>query len=239
MAKYSKRSYGAKMGSAQELLTYISGFENYSPTRPEDSIENMTSMINDLLAVNSQVASCLEAYKTAVDARLKAFEKSENSVQKLLVQIKAAVESQYDRNSTEATMLNRIIKRMRAVKVKQDPAEVSETEEGVDKSTRRVDKSFKTLTSHFFDIVSTLEKFRDYYSSNERVKLPALKEAANNLAIFNSEVAKKTLEWDAATDHRKAKFNELRARSIRIKTYVKGQYGQDSKEFDLTKSLQF
>jgi len=237
MASYSKRSYGARLGSAHELLTYISGFENFSPTKPEDSIESMKTLIDELLAVNSTVVSNNESYKTAVDIRANAFNNSENSVQKLLIQIKAAVESQYDKKSTEATVLNRIIKRMRAVKVKKSSGDPS-TEEG-EKAANRSNKSYGTKTQFFNDIVTTLEKFKEYQTSNERVKVPVLRETALKLALFNAEVAKTMLDSKTAGDQRRIKFEELRVRSVRIKTYVKGQYGIDSKEYALIKGLQF
>ncbi|HRQ30255.1 MAG TPA: hypothetical protein PLU49_09305, partial [Saprospiraceae bacterium] len=72
-----------------------------------------------------------------------------------------------------------------------------------ERKIRRYERSYASMTYFFNDIVSTMEKFESYDSSNERVKLQSLKETTLKIGIFNSEVAKKIQELKAAIDHRK------------------------------------
>lgn len=195
----------------------------------------MKSLVESLSALNSSVSFGQKGYKSAIDARLNAFKNKEDSVQKLLIQIRAAIESQYGKKSTEATLIGRIIKRMRTINVRKTNADPS-TEEG-DKTVRRYERSYASMTYFFNDIVSTMEKFESYDSSKERVKVQSLKETTLKIGIFNSEVAKKIQELKAAIDHRKLQFDEPGSRIQRIKAYVKGQYGTNSKEFALIRSM--
>ncbi|HRQ31011.1 MAG TPA: hypothetical protein PLU49_13090, partial [Saprospiraceae bacterium] len=227
----------ARLARAEDLVTYISGFENYGPPRPEETIESMKALIRTLFDVNANVAARQKDYSTAVDVRFNAFWKVDNSVQKLIVQIRAAVEAQFGKKSTEAAIVNRIIKRMREIRIRKAPANL-ETPAGQTAASRS-DRKFGTLTHFFNDIVTTIENTAGYDSTNERVKKQTLKDTAANLSLLNAEVAKKEQELKSASDHRLLQYAELKLRADRIKAYVKGFYGMKSQEYELIKGMRF
>lgn len=237
MATNSDSSFRARLARAEDLVTYISGYENYGPPRPEETVESMKALIRTLFDVNALVAARQKDYSTAVDARYNAFWQEENSVQKLIVQIRAAVEAQFGKKSTEAAIVNRIIKRMRDIKIRKAPVNLETPAAQTAASTS--DRKFGTLTHFFNDIVTTIENTADFDSTNERVKKQALKDTAAKLSFFNAEVAKKDQELKSAGDHRKLQYAELKLRADRIKAYVKGFYGMKSKEYELIKGMRF
>jgi len=237
MGTNSDSSFRARLARAEDLVTYISGFQNYSPPRPEENVEGMKAMIRTLFDVNALVTARQKDYSTAVDARFNAFWQEENSVQKLIVQIRAAVEAQFGKKSTEASVVNRIIKRMREIKITKTSTNPETPAQKV--AASRSDRKFGTMTHYFNDIVTTIENIADYDSTNERVKKQALKDTAVKLSYFNSEVARKDQEWNAAGDQRLLHYAELKVRADRIKAYVKGFYGMKSQEYELIKGMKF
>ena len=230
-------SYRAKMSRANDLLTYISGFENYLPTRPEERIEGMTAFIAQLLEINAKVSSTKESHVALVDDRQDAFDNNEDSLQKLFVQIKAAVDSQYGKSSSEADTINRHLALIRGTKVKK-PTQDPSTEAG-EKAYDNVERSYGSMTQVLKDIIAALSNFTGYETSNERVKMSTLKETAVKLTDFNARIATKKHEIRSVTQERKTLYEELKARGQRIKSYVKGQYGTNSNEYLLIKGLKF
>lgn len=237
MKSSKETSFKARLGRAQDLVTYIKGFANFAPTRTEDRIESMTTLVTDLLATNDLVAKISERYKNAVDMRQAAFEGGDESVQKLLVQIRAAVESQYGRKSTNAVVLGRIIKNMRAVKITKAPKDITNENEEI--SSRKTETSFMAVTQYFNEIISTLDNFTDYATSNVRVQKESLVATAARITGLNEEIARRIQELKSARTQRNGLYDELKERTLRIKTYVKGQYGMKSDEYSLIKSMKF
>lgn len=237
MRSTSESSFRARTGRAEEFLTYISGFVNYSPTRPEDRLEGMTQFVSQIKAANTAVADTETLKQMAIGKRYRAFYHEEDSVQKLVVQIKAAVDSQYGKRSSHAIVINRIIRNMRSVKLKISREEI--TDETQAKSHKKSERSFATVTEIFRELAVTLDHIPDYETSNHRVKKDALKKTVQKLAMLNGEVNTKKMDSDVARTHRCALFDELKIRTQRIKSYVKGQYGMYSDEYQLIKGLSF
>jgi hypothetical protein len=237
MRSTSESSFRARTGRAEEFLTYISGFENYAPTRPEDRLEGMTQFVSQLKAANTIVANTETLKQMAIGTRYKAFYHEEDSVQKLVVQIKAAVDSQYGKRSSHAIVINRIIRNMRSIKHKITEEEI--TEETHTKSHNKSERSFGTVTEIFRELAVTIENIADYETSNPRVTSEALKNTVKKLALLNSEVNTRKFESDVARTHRSALFDELKIKTQRIKSYVKGQYGMHSTEYQLIKGMSF
>lgn len=230
-------SFREKLGRAKFLVNTISEFENYAPTRPEDQIAGMTSFVEELVTINDKVATLKDSKKSLTDDRRKAFLEDEDSLLQLIIQIKAAVESQYGRKSSEAIMINRNIALMRSVKPKKSAKEPKPEGEG--SSYNRSEKSYGSMANVLNDIISSLSNYPDFATSNERVKVDALKATSAKLDNFNAQIAKSELEVDFAADQRVALYTELKARTQRIKTYVKGQYGHTSREYLSIKGLRF
>jgi uncharacterized protein YoxC len=237
MSTSKENSFRAKMSRANDLLTYISGFENYSPTRPEEKIEGMKTFVTQLEEINASVSSIKDNYIALVEDRRDAFDNNDDALKQLIIQIKAAVESQYGKKSSESTSINRLIAVIRSTKVKKSNPDP--TTEAGEKAARKAEKSYGSMTQVLKDIIAALSNYPDYETSNERVKIPTLKETAVRLSDLNARVAKQIQDIQSVTVKRRELYEDLRGRSQRIKSYVKGQYGVKSKEYILIKGMRF
>lgn len=237
MATTKETTFKARLGRAQDMVTYIKGFANFAPTRPEDQADSMAAFVSDLEAANARVAKNKEQYKQSVDVRYAAFYGGDESVQKLLVQIRAAVDSQYGKRSTNAIVIGRIISNMRSVKITKAPADINGENDEI--TSTRTEKSYAAVTQYFNEIFATIENFTDYATSNVRVQKESLAATAARITGLNQEIAKKIQELKSARTHRNGQYDELRERAQRIKSYVKGQYGMQSDEYSLIRSMQF
>jgi len=233
----SDNSFRARMGRAKEFLTYISGFENYKPPRPEENVESMGAIINELIDIMSNVASLNDLHKAAMNVRLDAFYEKDDSVQKLLVQIRAAIDALYGKTSQQATVVGKIIRDMRNVKVRKEKVDIN-NEVSVE-SVGRSEKSYGSVTFFFHEILATIQNYQDYATSNDRVSKESLKQTAEKLVAINGDVNKKYQDLDAARELRETRYIEFRNRTQRIKAYVRGQYGLNSKEYNLIRGLRF
>ena len=237
MTSVTESSFGARLRRAQDLLTYISGFKKYEPPRNEESITNLTALIDSIISVNTSEAGQRENYRNIVAQRQAAFSRQGDSVQKLLSPIKGAVEAQYGKKSPEATNLNSIIKKMRATKIVKAPADP--TNPANEKAVSQSERSYGSVTQFFNDIVSTVSQFGAYNPSNEILKLTSLQTTAARLTTLNNDVAQKTQLLKTTKADRLAKYEVLRDSAQRIKAYIRAEYGIGSSEYKLIKGLKF
>lgn len=237
MKTVSESSFGARLRRAQDLLTYISGYQVYKPPRPDESIENLTILIDSIIAANATESVQRENYRAAVAVRQSAFTRKDGSVQKLLSPIKGAVDAQYGKNSSEATNLNSLIKKMRATKIIKAPADPTKPEN--EKTVSQSERSYGSVTQHFNDIVNTISQFSSYDSSNESLTLTALQAFAAKLTDYNNDVAQKTQQLKATKASRLDKYEDLRDRVQRVKAYIRAHYGIKSNEYKLISGLKF
>lgn len=230
-------SYRAKFGRAKELLTHISGFEAYQPFRPEEQIPGMTALIDRLFAANEKVANAADSMKSLKDDRNEAFYGKNGSFLNLVIQIKSAVESQFGKKSSEATMINRSIALIRSAKSKKSKKQDAEAQ--TETPAARKERNFNAIPQVLNEIIVSLANYPDYGPSNANVKVDTLKAFYQKLTGLNEQVAVKDLELSNAQDIRRALYEDLAARVQRIKAYVKGQYGLKSREYLMIRGMKF
>ena len=235
MVSTSENTFGAVLRRSQDVQTYISGFEGYNPPRPNETAEKMMTLINAIIATNGLEAVHHENYKAAVDARKAAFAETPESVQKLLYQIKGAVEAQYGKKSTEAVVINAIVKKMRDTKLQKTSDNPEKPDQA--KKISQSERSFGSITQLFSNIISNLTQFNAFNPSNSAIKIPALQATAAQLTILNNDVAQKMQQLKTIRATRQKQYADLKDRVRRIKAYVKSQYGNTSTEYNLIKSL--
>jgi len=230
-------SFRAKFGRAKELLTHITGFQAYQPFRPEEQIPGMTDLIDKMFAADEKVANATDTLKSLTDDRNEAFLGKDGSFMQLVIQIKSAVESQFGKNSSEATMVNRYITLIRSTKSKKTKKQG--TEETAETPAARKERKFGSMPQVLNEIIVSLANYPDYAPSNENVKVDTLKAFHQKLTGLNEQVAVKDLELSNAQDIRRALYEDLAGRVLRIKAYVKGQYGIKSREYLTIKGMRF
>ncbi len=89
------------------------------------------------------------------------------------------------------------------------------------------------------DFTNTVEGFPEYKPSNGKIGVEALREKFALMHNLNNEVIANTQDLKVAVVDRKAQFEELRVRALRIKAYVKAQYGIKSEPYMMIKGLRF
>jgi len=237
MTTGSSKSFGARLLKSQSLLTYISGFNDFNPPRPEEGVAGMTSLINSAVAVNASEVIRLENYRKATEVRAKAFRRNEGSIERLIPAIRGAVESQYGKPSAELSMIDSIIRRMRSsrhILPPTDPANPTN-----ERSVHQTERSFGTVTLLFNDIVNCLTQFTGYSPANDNLKVASLQAYTQNINILNQNVSVAIQLLHNERAQRTALYKELKERVKRIRAYVKAQYGTRSNEMQLISRLGF
>ena len=236
MSSTTERGFGARLQRAQDLRNYLQGFSNYNPPRPQEGLALFTPFVASIITANSTETSLQQQYKIAIDSRQAAFRGGENSVMKLLAPIKGAVEAQYGKKSTEAVVINQIIKSMRATKLVKPPEEPGDAAQI--KSISTSERSYGSMTQFFNDIISTLQQFIAYNPSNPNITVASLQSTSVLLSQYNSDVAQKVQALKFIRAQRLNLYKDLKDRVQRIKSYVKAEYGTTSTEYNLIKGLQ-
>ena len=235
MASTSETTFGAKLRNAQDLVTYITGFTGYAPPRTQETVASMTTLINSLVETNATEASQQENYKVAVANRQAAFSKKTGSVDKLLSPIKGAIDAQYGKKSTQATTINAIIKKMRATKLINVPADPTKPDQAT--TISQSERSYGSITQSFNDIINTISQFEGYEPTNNAIKVVTLQTTATQLTTLNNAVIQKIQPLKTTRANRQAQYTDLKDRVQRIKSYVKSQYGNSSTEYNMIKGI--
>lgn len=235
MTTTTESSFGAKLRRAQDILTYISSFPGYNPPRAQESVAGFTTFLNSIVTTNATESANRQNYKAAVDQRQNAFLKTPNSIDKMLVPIRGAVEAQYGKKSTEATAIAAIIKTMRTTKLVRPPADPNNPTQ--ETTTSQSERSYGSMTQHFNDIINTLTQFTGYNPTNNAIKIAGLQTTATQLTTLNNNVAAKIQTLKNTRANRLALYDDLKDRVQRIKAYVKAQYGNNSNEYNIIKGI--
>jgi hypothetical protein len=236
MASTVENTFGAKLRRAQDLLTYIQGFAGYAPPRAQESVANLTTLINSIVAANANETGIQQQFKAAVDARQANFKGTTTSVEKLLAPIKGAVEAQFGKKSTESVAITTIIKKMRSTKLVKPPVDPNAPAQV--KTISQSERSYGSMTQLFNDIISTVGQFAAYNPTNNAIKIAGLQATSTQLTTLNNTIAQKIQVLKTARASRLTLYTDLKDRAQRIKSYVKAQYGINSNEYKLIKGIQ-
>ena len=231
----TENSFGKKLRNAQDIITFVQGFTNYTPPRTQETLVAMQTLLTSVISANATEASTRQQYRAAVDTRTTAFNKGTNSIPKLLVAIRAAVEAQYGKNSPEAGAIHSILRTIRAGKSVPTPSK-TEGEEAA-QAVSRSQRSYGSQTQLFNNLVNTLNQLPGYNPSNPAIKIAALQTFVTQLTTLNNAVAQKYAALQSARANRMVLYTDLNDRTQRVKAYVKSQYGQVSNEYKLIKGI--
>ncbi len=233
MSVNRESSFGARLLRAQELSTYISQFQNYAPPRTEEGIGGFGELVSQVAWANTEEAQFRQLYNTAVVNREQAFRKKPDSVVKLLVPIRAQVLAQYGKKSTEFNQIERIIRNIRDTRIIIKPA----TETTPEQTMSQSEQSFGSLTQYFSNLVSNLAQLPGYNPSNPMIQVGTLQNFVGQISQMNIEVAMRVQQLYDSRNRRKTIYEDLHDRALRIKAYVKANYGINSPEYKWIKGL--
>lgn len=244
-----KLGFSDRLQNARDLHSILMGFEGYNPPRPTESLDGFQNFIESLVLANKNVADHNGIFRLAAGNRSQKFFESDNSVIKLFSNIMLYVKARYGAKSTEFAILSTIMKKMRSSKLLSDQSSASpagaaddmnnEKEQKTTRSYSRSARSFGTMTQNFHDFITTVLNFEGYSPEFVEYKPENLTAILNIINDANTDVTTKKSNLSVAQDDRKAIFDELRERSIWIKSYVKYKYGADSTEYNQVRSFRF
>jgi hypothetical protein len=229
MSSKSERGFGARLQNAQNLKTYLQGFANYNPARPEDTVAEYEKLLQQCADSNTATASTLQDYTLIVKTRSDAFTgNSESTLKKLLSPISKFVQAQYGKTSREYTSIANMIGKMRATKLIKP---TTETDDNTKNNVSQSELSFGSQLQNFKDLITSLKQLPNFNPSHTLLKTENLQNIAEQITRLNQEVINKTLPLKQAREQRNNLFAELSTRTQRIKSYVSAQYGNQSIEY--------
>jgi hypothetical protein len=231
MKSNSETSYGARIGNAEKLVTTLLSFPNYLPQKPEFSIQNLRTSIDALKVQNNGIATKKQSYSLAVETRKKIFEKDDVSIKKVISSINGTVKASFGKTAKEATDVASIIAKIRGANIK-----TSKKED--EKTVSQSYQSFSSKTQFFSDLVVYIQNFgADYNPSNVNVQLNTLTTLLADATAANNQVMDSFSVFRQNNDIRLNDYYNLSQLAIRIKDNIKAQYGNQSSEYILVKSL--
>lgn len=233
MASTSERSFGARLRHAQDLTAYLSGFVNYNPPRPEETIDSVNTLISNMVAANSEETVVQQTYNGFVTNRYETFRTNDLSLFKILSPIRNSVVAQYGKDSVQYKQIDTIIGKIRSKKLNKVINAENYTEAKVSQS----EQSYGSSTQFFSDLVNTLSTFPNYNPTRPELKVAQLQVFLASLTDLNNSVAVNYQKLKAAKTVRREFYIDLAARGTRIKAYVKANYGASSSEYGLIKNL--
>jgi len=233
MSTTTEKGFGQRIRKAQDLLIYLNGFPVYNPPRTEESLSEITILINDISSLNDAEALRMQDYRLAVDNRQGAFRDKPDSIEKLLTQISGVVTAQFGKTAKQTQLIVGVIRNMRSTTLTK-PKILEELET---KSISQSEKSYGSLTKAFSGLIKMLTQLPGYNPSNGALVIGSLQQKLSDVRQLNDEVITKMKDLKSVKTARREKYEELHERIGRIKSYIKGHYGTSSPEYKAVMSL--
>ena len=235
MASNSEVGFGARLAAARTAHTHLQSFTTYVPPSTELSPSRYLVAINSLSTLNDQTVTANNAFRTAARIRNEHFFKTPTSVEKLLVPISAAVRSAFGKSSPQFTQVSDLITKIRG---NRPPRTTAAAAEGAPDPVSQSERSYGSLAQSFADLVNTLSGFgTNYLPANPAITHTALQDKLTAINAANTAVANTYGALKTKRDGRLAGFGALSNTTTRIKDSVQSQYGRNSSEHSLLKSL--
>ena len=233
MASTSETGFGPKIRRAQDLLVFLNGYPVYNPPRSEESLAEMTLLINDISSLNDIESLQMNDYRLAVDNRQNAFRNDPGSIRKLLSPLANAVVAQFGKSAKQTILIMEIVNKIRSTKVTKPKAPEGGAKPPVSKS----EQSYGSLAKAFADLVTAVSQLPGFNPSNTALTIPALQQKVTELAQLSDDVAQRTQVLGVTKSKRADKYEILHDRVQRIKAYIKAHYGIASQEYKSIRAL--
>lgn len=231
MTSTAERSFGSRLENARKLSTYLSSFLNYQPASGNFSINDLNSSIQEIEEINPQVATALINYRQSVSERRTIYSTSPLAIKKIITPINAFNRAKFGKDSTTYIALNALVKKIRGTQIK--------AQKITDKETYSVSQqSFGSIILNFQNLVKDIESLEENYDpANGNIKIEKLVEIATQAIQKNNNVVVAYSILSPKQDSRITLYDALSVKAVRIKDFVKSQYGANSSEYKLIKGL--
>jgi hypothetical protein len=231
MSSTSEKSFGSRIENARKLKTNLLSFPNYQPTSGEFSIDDLSNSIQTIETLNPEVATALINYRQSVSQRREIFIGSPFAIKRIITFINSYNRAKFGKEATSYIALNALVKKIRGTQLKQE-----KTTNNVTYSVFQ--QSFGSITLNFQNLITDLETLgTDYNPANENIQINKLINLKNQAVEKNNNVVTAFSVLIPKQNTRIELYNALSAKAIRIKDFVKSQYGADSSQYKLIKKL--
>lgn len=233
MGSTPERSYGARIGNAEKMLTALQSFTNYHAPHPELEIAALDGLIDEIKALNRGVASAKQDHSLAIVARMGLYESADLSIDKALVVINANVMATFGKKSQESAAIHSLVKKARGTnrRAGKNPD---------DESISRSYQSYNSIVQFFADVVVHLTRFEadgNYIPSDPRLTIASLNAQYEAAVAANNLVVGTYSNFKQVNGDRVAKYAFLADLCKRLKYNVLSQYGKNSAEYALIRTF--
>jgi hypothetical protein len=238
MATTNSNTIGNRIGRAQSLVNYISGYEGFETSRPEDSPAEMQKLLDEIKNIGAGESAALTRYHEAIRSRSELFFGENGSVINMIQRIRRAVEGQYGKNTPEAESISMILRKISTYRPGKEPAVpvTTTSAEGTvpaePAATRsRSTRSYNNLKRIYLDVVNTVQEFGDFNPRKSLLEIAELQKLADQANASGNTVDNTLQSLQMNRNQQRILLDDLVERCRRIKSCVEAQYGRKSEEY--------
>lgn len=231
MKSTTEKSFGARIGKAENLVTALQGFNGYQPVKPELSASGLSTLILGIKSQNNQIAISKQNYSLAIEHRMQIFEKGSFSLHKILSPINATVKVIFGKEAKESLDIAGIIAKIRGANIKT-------LKDSVGSLVSQSHQSYHSKIQYFADLIANLSNLgAAYVPFRTEVSLVNLKALQLQAVQANTGVMETYTVFAQQNEVRISAYSTLSKTATLIKESIKAQYGFNSVEYGLVKKL--
>lgn len=234
---YSERTQGTRLRRLQDLVLQISGFVNYNPPNPTDTLNELSALATNLeQAMLAETTAELD-YRVATEERQKAFRDGEFSVTKTLKYIRSIAVVNFGKESRSTAVIVQAIHKI-APPTRKKPALAvgAATAEALAPTRSQSHCSYASMTMAFRELVQLLVG-TNYQTNIPQLQLPNLQQFANQLTQHNNTVAQTATALENLRRDRDTLLQQADDAVSRVKNCIKYLYGVNSSEYLAVKPI--
>ena len=231
MASISEKSFGQRYTKGRELVEYLKLLPTYAPGNTDLEATSLTTLLDNILTANSNVASKISSLQTERDARLAMYTSQTGLINKC-GQIRdyiASIEAK-GKKSVDYKKVQSAVKKMRGKRLTPKPKPPEAGATGPKKvSTSEV--SFGSVLSTAFEILEVIKGNALYAPSNTALTVANFTTLLTTIDTKNKLIGQMREQWDDAVESRMSLYSDLQTRVTKTKLALASQYGKTSNEY--------
>lgn len=230
MASTSESSFGQRYTKGRELVEYLKLLPTYAPSNTALETASLSTLLDDILTANSDVASKISTLQTERNARLVMYESQTGLINKC-GQIRdyiASIEST-GKKSVDYKKVQSAVKKMRGKRLTPKPKPTESQPNPKSSSTSEV--SFGSVLATAFEILEVIKGNALYAPSNTELTVASFTTFLNSIDAKNKLIAQRREQYDDAVEARLGLYKDLQDRVTKVKLALASQYGKTSNEY--------
>lgn len=230
MASTSESSFGQRYTKGRELVEYLKLLPTYAPSNTALETASLSTLLDDIITANSDVASKISTLQTERNARLVMYESQTGLINKC-GQIRdyiASIESA-GKKSVDYKKVQSAVKKMRGKRLTPKPKPTESQPNPKSSSTSEV--SFGSVLATAFEILEVIKGNALYAPSNADLTVANFTTFLISIDAKNKLIAQRREQYDDAVEARLGLYKDLQDRVTKVKLALASQYGKTSNEY--------